>query len=105
MKVAFGAALVFFGLNYALGVALQLGLRWHPRPLHHALYFLTCASTLGALALSLPRPAAGAFAALLAALLLVPRTKPGRLDHAALASLIGAGFLLTAWLFATRRLL
>ncbi|WP_027482080.1 hypothetical protein [Deinococcus pimensis] len=98
MTFAFAAALLFFTLNFALGLSLQLGSRWHPRPLHHVLYFLTCAST--ALALLLTWRAHGPWiwpAALLAALLTVPRTRPGRTDHAALACVLAAGFLLTAW--------
>lgn len=97
-QVAFGLALLSFALNYALGLGLQLGLRWHPRPLHHALYFLTCAGTLAAGVLA----ALGArpwwpLAALLGLLLLVPRTRPGRADHALLATLIGAGFAGVVW--------
>ena len=97
MKAAFGAASVFFGLNFALGLSLQLGSRWHPRPLHHGLYFLTCACT--GLATLLARRAGTPWwppAVLGGGLLLVPRTRPGRADHAALACALGAGFALTA---------
>lgn len=98
MRLALGAALAFFTLNFALGLSLQLGSVWHPRPLHHVLYFLTCACT--GLALLLALRAGSAWwpcAALLGALLLFPRTRPGRADHALLACALGAGFALTAW--------
>ena len=89
-------ALTVFALNFSLGLSLQLGSRWHPRPLHHALYFLTCAATVttGLLAFVAAEPW-WPLAALLAGLLLVPRSHPGRADHAALAGLIGLGFALT----------
>lgn len=98
MTLALYGALTFFALNFALGVSLQLGSRWHPRALHHALYFLTCACT--ALALVLAWRGAQAwwpFALLLGALLAVPRTHPGKADHALLACALGALFALTAW--------
>lgn len=98
MNAAFAAALLFFVLNFALGLSLQLGSRWHVRPLHHTLYFLTCACT--ALTVLLALRAGGPWgwaAALLAGLLTVPRTRPGRADHAALASVLAVGFLVTAW--------
>ncbi len=92
------AALAVFTLNFALGLSLQLGSRWHPRPLHHALYFLTCAATAvtGLLAFVAAMPW-WPLAALLAGLLLVPRSHPGRADHAALASVLAVGFALTGW--------
>lgn len=98
MTAALGAALTFFALNFALGLSLQLGSRWHPRVLHHGLYFLTCACTGLALLLAALRGAAWwPLALLLGALLLLARTRPGRADHAGLACALGAGFALTAW--------
>ncbi len=98
MRAAFGAALTCFALNFALGLSLQLGSRWHPRALHHTLYFLTCTCTGLTLLLSLVRGAAWwPLAALLGALLVMGRTRPGRADHAGLACMLGAGFALTAW--------
>ncbi|PYE54573.1 hypothetical protein DES52_105213 [Deinococcus yavapaiensis KR-236] len=97
MKLAFAAALAFFVLNFALGMSLQLGAKFHVRPLHHALYFLTCASTFAcALFASLASRAWWWPALLLGALLLVPSTKPGRGDHALLACLVGVGFAFTS---------
>ncbi len=97
MNAAFTAALTFFGLNFALGLSLQFGARWHVRWLHHALFFLTCACTALTLVLGW---ASGRtwwpLAVLLLALLLVPRTRPGRADHALLACVIGLGYLGTA---------
>lgn len=92
------AAMLVFGLNFLLGLSLQLGSRWHPRPLHHALYFLTCACTLAAspLAFWAAEPWWPPLV-LLGLLLLTPKTRPGRFDHAALAVVIGLGFGLTAW--------
>ncbi|AFZ67297.1 hypothetical protein Deipe_1778 [Deinococcus peraridilitoris DSM 19664] len=90
--------MLLFALNFALGVSLQFGSRWHPRPLHHALYLLTCLSTVLALALAWKEGHSGTLLLLLVTLLLlVPRTHPGRADHALLATLIGALYVLTAW--------
>lgn len=98
MKAALTAALVLFGLNFALGVSLQLGSRWHVRWLHHALYTLTCLSTALAALLAWRHGSPWwPLALVLAALLLVPRTHPGRADHALLACAIGAGFALSTW--------
>mgnify|MGYP007131915252 CR=1 FL=1 len=98
MTVALLAASSLFAANFALGVSLQLGSRWHPRPLHHVLYFLTAACILLAAVLAAREGRAWAWPALIfAALLLMPRTKPGRPDHALLACLIGAGLIVTSW--------
>ncbi|ADV66416.1 hypothetical protein [Deinococcus maricopensis] len=97
-QLAFAAALLFFTLNYLLGLTLQLRLvRVHVRPLHHTLYFLACAATLMAAALAaLTRTPWWPPALLLAGMLLVPRTRPGRADHAALATLLAVGYALAA---------
>lgn len=97
MKLAFSAALAFFALNFALGLSLQLGARLHVRPLHHALYFLTCASTAACALFAILADRAWWWPGLLlGALLLVPFTKPGRANHALLACLVGVGFAFTS---------
>ena len=98
-QAAFSVALLFFTLNYLLGVTLQLRVvRRHVRPLHHALYFLACAATLTTAALTLLHGQAWwPSALLLAGMLLVPRTHPGRADHAILATLLTLGYALPAW--------
>lgn len=92
--LAFLGALLFFVLNFALGVGLQLGVRLRVRKLHHALYFLTCACT--AVCVLFAEAAWFVPAALLGALLLMPRTRPGRWSHALLACLIATLFAVAA---------
>ena len=98
MNAAFLLAFVLFALNFALGVSLQLGVRWRARIVHHVLYFGVCASLGVSLLLALLAGASWwAQGTLLVAMLLMPSTHPGRADHALLACAVGVGFTLTAW--------
>ncbi|WP_424949901.1 hypothetical protein [Deinococcus sp.] len=101
-RLALGLTLALLLLLTLLGLYRQRGgRRGPPRAAHHVLYALTC---LGTLATGVVAQASGRpwwpFTALLALLLGVSRTRPGRPAHWRLASLIAALYLaLTGWLW------
>ncbi|MPY66902.1 hypothetical protein F8S09_09395 [Deinococcus sp. SDU3-2] len=94
LPLALTAALLLLLLT--LGLGLQLG-RWRVvRWLHHALFFAVCVG-VGFSALLGWRSGGWALLPALGALLLMPRTKPGRADHWR-GALVSAGlFALGAW--------
>ncbi len=98
-QLSLGLTLVLLAALMGLGLSRQLGRRGGPpRQAHHVLYALICLGTVstGTLAL-LGGRAWWPYLPLLALLLAMSRTRPGRPAHWRLATVIALLYLGAAW--------